>query len=121
MLTAPVANGEGGGDAGAEGSGFLMIIMLGILVLFIVMTFRRSRKLRQQQQQATSTAVVGAEVITAGGIIGKVVARDEERQRITLEFSNGDRMDFLLGAVQQVTERAPGDKPSSDDTETNNN
>ncbi len=97
----------------------LLLIMLGILVLFMILTFRRGRKMREQQKQAHSAAVVGAEVVTAGGLVGTVVQRDEARQRITLEFSGGGRADFLIGAVQQVTEPAPGQQtPGQATTET---
>lgn len=86
----------------------LLLVMFGLIALFMIFTLRRGRKMREAQRDAHSGAVVGAEVITAGGLVGTVVHRDEERQRITLEFSTGDRADFLLGAVQQVTEPAPG-------------
>ena len=96
---------QGGGEAGGGGEIF-MLILLGIMVLFMVMTFRRGKKMRDAQAAAVSGAVVGAEVMTAGGMIGTVVARDEERQRITLEFSSGDRADFQVGAGQHVIKPA---------------
>lgn len=85
--------------------------MLGLLVLFMVFTFRRGKKMRDQQQQAHAQATVGAEVVTAGGLVGTVVARDEEKQRLTLEFSSGNRADFLIGAVQQIVEPAATEQP----------
>ncbi len=100
----PVAGGEGG-EAG--GSAIFMLLMFGLLALFIFATWRRSRKMREDVRKANEGAVVGAEVVTAGGIVGRVISRDDERQRITLEFSHGDRMDFLLQAVQQVIEPDP--------------
>lgn len=109
---APVAGAEGGGDAG--GSAIFMLLMFGLLALFIFATWRRNRKMRQDVQQANEGAVIGAEVVTAGGIVGHVVSRDDERQRITLEFTGGDRMDFLLQAVQQIIEPAPGQESGTD-------
>lgn len=91
-----------------------MFVMLGMLALLIFMTFRRSRKARQSQQEAHTGAVVGAEVVTAGGMVGTIVSRDEETQRIVLEFSNGDRVDFLLVAVQQILTPAPGQQPTDE-------
>jgi preprotein translocase subunit YajC len=108
---APVAGGEGG-EAG--GSAIFMLLMFGLLALFIFATWRRSRKMREDVRKANEGAVVGAEVVTAGGIVGHVVSRDDERQRITLEFSNGDRIDFLLQAVQQIVEPAPGQVSETD-------
>lgn len=103
-----------GGAAGEPaGGGILMIVMLGMLVLLVFMTFRRSRKARQAQQEAHAGAVVGAEVVTAGGMVGTIVSRDEEAQRVVLEFSSGDRVDFLLVAVQQILTPAPGQQQPS--------
>lgn len=92
----------------------LLLIMIAILVLFMFLTFRRGKKMRDQQKEAHASAVVGAEVVTAGGMVGTVVDRDEARQRITLEFSTGDRADFLIGAVQQVSQPAAGQQTSED-------
>lgn len=105
------------GNAAGEpaGGGILMIVMLGMLVLLVFMTFRRSRKARQAQQEAHAGALVGAEVVTAGGMVGTIVSRDEETQRVVLEFSNGDRVDFLLVAVQQILTPAPGQQQPSDE------
>nr|WP_232532875.1 preprotein translocase subunit YajC [Nesterenkonia alkaliphila] len=91
--------------------------MFGILLLFIITTWRRSKKVRESAQQAHAGAVVGAEVVAGGGVVGRVVSRDEEKQRVTLEFSDGHRADFLLQAVVQVTEPAPGhQEPDTDPT-----
>ncbi|GAA1186326.1 MULTISPECIES: preprotein translocase subunit YajC [Nesterenkonia] len=99
-----------------------LLIMIAILALFMLMTFRRGKKMRDAQSAAVSGAVPGAEVVTAGGIVGTVVARDEERQRVTLEFSGGDRVDFQLPAVQHVLTPAtspeePSEEPSEDPSE----
>ncbi|RJN31284.1 preprotein translocase subunit YajC [Nesterenkonia natronophila] len=107
----PIAGGEGG-EAG--GSAIFMLLMFGLLAVFIFATWRRSRKMREDVRKANEGAVVGAEVVTAGGIVGHVVSRDDERQRITLEFSNGDRIDFLLQAVQQIVEPASGQVSETD-------
>ncbi|GAB3844722.1 preprotein translocase subunit YajC [Nesterenkonia populi] len=114
-----IAENDGNGDPAGNVAGDPFIwIMLGLLVLFMVFTFRRGKKMRDQQQQAHAQATVGAEVVTAGGIVGTVVHRDEERQRLTLEFSSGNRADFLLGAVQQILEPAASEQtedPTDDD------
>ncbi|MBE1513529.1 preprotein translocase subunit YajC [Nesterenkonia halotolerans] len=101
---AQVSASEGTGSA--PGFDPLLLIMIAILVIFMVLTFRRGKKLRDEQSKARGGAVVGAQVVTAGGMVGTVVSRDEEAQRVTLEFSSGDRVDFLIGAIQQVVEPA---------------
>lgn len=99
-----LAEGNGGGGGSPD---ILLLLMLLILAVFVVMTIRRGRKMRNAQVSAMSGAIPGAEVATAGGMVGTVVSRDEEKQRITLEFSSGHRADFTLGAVQQVLQPAP--------------
>lgn len=106
----------GGGDAG-EGSSIFLILMFGLLALFIFATWRRGRKMRDEARKANEGAVIGAEVVTAGGVVGRVVGRDDERQRITLEFSTGDRADFLLQAVQQITEPVEPEIEEPDSTD----
>lgn len=99
-----LAGGEGGGGGSPD---ILLLLMLLILAVFVVMTIRRGRKMRNAQVSAMSGAVPGAEVSTAGGMVGTVVFRDEEKQRVTLEFSSGHRADFTLAAVQQILQPAP--------------
>lgn len=94
-----------------------MILMFGLLGLFVFATWRRGRKMRDDARKANEGAVIGAEVVTAGGMVGRVVSRDDEKQRVTLVFSNGDQADFLLQAVQQVIEPVEPeiDEPDSTD------
>lgn len=115
---APADNGGNGeGEAQGGGSSIFLILMFGILLLFVITTWRRSKKVRENAQQAHAGAVVGAEVVAGGGMVGRVVSRDEEKQRVTLEFADGHRADFLLQAVVQVTEPAPGQQePDVDPT-----
>lgn len=93
-----------------------LLIMIAILALFMLMTFRRGKKMRDAQTAAITGAVPGAEVVTAGGVVGTVVARDEEKQRVTLEFSGGDRVDFQLPAVQHVVTPAASPDEAAPET-----
>lgn len=102
--TAQVLAAEG--TAATPGFDPLLLIMIAVLIIFMILTFRRGKKLRDEQSKARGGAIVGAQVVTAGGMVGTVVSRDEEAQRVTLEFSSGDRVDFLIGAIQQVVEPA---------------
>ena len=101
----PVA-GATGGEAG--GSAIFMLLMFGLLALFIFATWRRNRKMREDVRQANEGAVLGAEVVTAGGIVGRVVGRDDERQRITLEFTSVFRCRLSgCGISARVTTQGP--------------
>lgn len=114
MIETPFLQLTASAEGAEAGSNVLLLIMIAVLALFMVFTFRRGRKVREQQREAHSNAVPGAEVIMAGGVVGTVVNRDEENQRITLEFSSGHRADFLIAAVQQVAE--PATSTETDET-----
>ncbi|EFA23071.1 preprotein translocase subunit YajC [Bifidobacterium gallicum] len=79
---------------------FLIIL----LVFMIVMMFVQSRKAKQQQQEKQNfyaTLEPGTEVITIGGVIGKVVSVDEEYEEIVID-SEGSHLRFTFKAVSRA-------------------
>ena len=60
------------GDAPADNTGF-MIMMFGMLAVFYLMMFRRSRKRRKQQSQKMDDLTMYCEITTIGGLCGTVV------------------------------------------------
>ena len=65
----PVENGDA---PPADNMGF-MIMMFGMLAVFYIMMFRRSRKRRQQQSQKMDELTMYCEITTIGGLCGTVV------------------------------------------------
>ena len=68
-----------------QGSSSYLIMIVSIVLIGIMMWWQ-SRKAKQQQQKMKdfrSSLEPGTEVITIGGIIGKVVSVDEEYEAVS--------------------------------------
>ena len=77
------------------------LIMIVFIVLIGIMMWWQSRKAKQQQQKMKdfrSSLEPGTEVITIGGIIGKVVSVDEEYEEIVID-SEGSKLRFGFNAI----------------------
>jgi preprotein translocase subunit YajC len=64
--------------ASSSGSGFFLILILGFVLLWLIVV-RPQRRRQSQQRQMLQDLHVGDDVLTAGGIYGKV-ARLEENE-----------------------------------------
>lgn len=63
---------ENGDAPSSDNTGF-MIMMFGMLAVFYLMMFRRSRKRRKQQSQKMDDLTMYCEITTIGGLCGTVV------------------------------------------------
>lgn len=78
MLTV-YATGDAAAPAGAAGGGIGMIIYLAVMVAIFYFLLIRPQKKRQRAMQNMLDALqVGDEVVTAGGIMGKVASIKED-------------------------------------------
>jgi preprotein translocase subunit YajC len=87
------------------------------LLLFVLLIggayflFLRPRQQRMRQQQATARQIaVGDEVVSAGGIFGRVVALDADA--VEVEVAPGVIMTFLRRAVSPRPAPPPGSNPA---------
>ncbi len=78
-------SGESGGDPLL---GFLPLII--IFVVFYFLLIRPQSKKTKEHKEMISSLVVGNEVITAGGILGKIIEINE--QYVHMEISDGVRV-----------------------------
>lgn len=85
------------GSGKSSGSSWSLLVIVGIFaVAYLVFIRPRQQRLRQQQT-ATKTLAVGDEVMSAGGIFGRVVALDSES--VEVEVSPGVVMTFLRRSI----------------------
>jgi preprotein translocase YajC subunit len=70
---AEVAKPTETGDAPPADNTSFMIMMFGMLAVFYIMMFRRSRKRRKQQSQKMDDLTMYCEITTIGGLCGTVV------------------------------------------------
>ena len=104
-------------------TGWITIVMFaGLMVLMYFFMIRPQKKQEKEQAEMRNALVVGDEVTTIGGIIGKVVSIKEET--FVLETTKDrTRIRFLRGAIRTVdvriadvvaAEKADSDSESAD-------
>lgn len=80
-----------------------ILFLVVLIVVMFVMMFWQSKKAKQQQaerQDFRSNLQPGTEVITIGGIIGKVVSVDTEYEEIVVD-SEGSQLRFGFNAISR--------------------
>jgi preprotein translocase subunit YajC len=88
------------------------LLLVGAMMWFLLI---RPQQQRVRRQQALLQALeVGDEVITAGGMIGRITAMDGDR--VSIELGAGVVVEFLRGAVSQRLVDEPADDGNDDDT-----
>ena len=96
QAAAPAA---GGGAAFAQ---FIPLILVFLIMYFLIM--RPQQKKMAQHRAMVEALKKGDNVITQGGIIGKVVAvRDDE---VEVEIAQGVRIRVVRSTIAQVVNRA---------------
>lgn len=75
ILLMAQANGAAGGQAGS--SSYIILMVALIAVMYFVM-IRPQKKRQKEEQEMRSSLEIGDEIITIGGIVGKVVTIREE-------------------------------------------
>jgi len=89
-----------GGDA-PQGSPMLsLLFMVGILVLFFFLFIRPQQKRVKEHKQMVSELKVGDEVVTNGGVVGKITEVDESF--LTLNVAKGVELRVQKHAVSSL-------------------
>ena len=99
------------GAAGAAPPGWVQFLpIVGLILIFWFLIIRPQMK-RQKEHQAKIAAVKkGDQVVTAGGILGKVVRVDD--QYAELEIAQGVRVRAVKSTLGDIV--PPGGKPAND-------
>ena len=83
------------------GGPFLFII-LGVFLLFIIMSGRRSSRDRKKREAMLGGLKKGDRIQTIGGALGAVVEVRDNKVVIKIDESNNTRMQFARSAIQTV-------------------
>jgi preprotein translocase subunit YajC len=92
--------------------GYIFIVALLALMWFLLI--RPQRRRQQEQRRLIQTIAVGKEVVTAGGLFGKVTAVDSDEVR--LEIADGVEVRIAKRAVAGVV--SEDEEPEEDDPAT---
>lgn len=89
------------GTANAQGGGLQMFIMIAIMFAIMYFLMIRPQQKKQKQHQAMMGALEkGDEVMTTGGIVGRVAKVQD--QFITLTISEGVEIKFQKASISQT-------------------
>jgi|SRR6187200_669092 len=92
LQTAPAPGGTAGGL-------IQFLPMIFIFVIFYFLLIAPMRKKQKKTQEMLQKLKKGDEVITTGGIFGRISALDEERGFVILSISDNTRIKVLRNAV----------------------
>mgnify|MGYP003907703041 CR=1 FL=1 len=89
--------------AGAATQGDTLLTFLPMIAIFVVFYFLLIRPQQKKQKEARAMLEAlekGNEVVTAGGILGRIVKLDE--QYATIEVANNVQMVVQRGSISQL-------------------
>jgi preprotein translocase subunit YajC len=90
-----------GAAAPAQQSPYSMFIMLGVMVVaFYFLLIRPQQKRAKEHQNLLSKLAAGDEVVTAGGILGKVSEVGDGY--VTIEIADGVRVKLQKSQITQL-------------------
>jgi preprotein translocase subunit YajC len=98
------------GSAGAPPGWVQFLPIVGMIAIFWFLIIRPQMKRQKEHQTKIAAIKKGDQVVTAGGIVGKVVRVDEEYAEI--EIAPSVRVKAVKGTIGDVV--APGTKPAND-------
>lgn len=85
------------------GGGMEMIIMLAVFgLVFFFMIYRPQAKRVKEHKSLMTALTKGDEVLTQGGIVGKIVKVSDEKDFIVVSISEGTEVTVQKGAINAV-------------------
>jgi preprotein translocase subunit YajC len=100
------ANSQGGGN-------YTLFILMGLMLVAMYFLMIRPQQRRRREAEAMQSAIgTGDEILTVGGLYGKVVAVDDDS--VTLEVAPGVTNRYARGAIGRVVNSA--NRPATTET-----
>ncbi|AAY94202.1 preprotein translocase subunit YajC [Pseudomonas protegens] len=97
LIPAAYADAAAPAAAGPAGTGFEWIFLVGFLVIFYLMIWRPQAKRAKEQKNLLGSLQKGDEVVTTGGIAGKINKVTDDF--VVLEVSDSVELKFQKGAI----------------------
>ncbi|MGN0916220.1 MAG: preprotein translocase subunit YajC [Succinivibrio sp.] len=103
MSIISVANAAEGAAPAAQGGDMSMIIVLTICMIAVYFFFMRpNSKKRKEMQKLLDNLAVGDEVLTNGGIAGRIVKLPDNKEYVLMSVSSGIVMQIKRNYVVAV-------------------
>ncbi|GAB7219293.1 preprotein translocase subunit YajC [Vibrio comitans] len=95
-------------EGAAPGGGFEMLIMLGMFaVIFYFMIYRPQSKRVKEHKNLIASMSKGDEVLTSGGLVGKISSISEENDFLAIELNPNNEVvikkDFVTAVLPKGT------------------
>jgi len=94
------AYAQASGAAGQSDTLLTFLPMIAIFVVFYFLLIRPQQKKQKEARAMLDSLEKGNEVVTAGGILGRIVKLDE--QYVTVEVAPNTQMVVQRGAISQL-------------------
>ena len=110
-----LAQSSGNTSTSAGGSLFgllLPLLLMGAVFYFLLIRPQRNRQ--RQQRTLLSALHVDDEVMTSGGIFGRLTDIDEDHDTVTVEIAPGTEVRMLRRAIAQRLTQEPEEEYSDD-------
>jgi preprotein translocase subunit YajC len=98
-----ISNAYAQDAGGAAGGGFEMLIMLGVFgLIFYFMLYRPQAKRVKDHKNLVTSLSKGDEVLTQGGMVGKIVKVTDEKDFIEIALNDSTNIVIQKSAVSAV-------------------
>lgn len=97
----------GGAGPAFSSTILFMVLIFGVMYLFLILPQQRREK---QRRQMLANLSKGDKVITTGGICGTIVGLNEKTVVLKVSDEPVTKIEFVRGAVSQVTSAAKDEK-----------
>ncbi len=77
------------------------ILMIGGVVLVLVLMVLPQWQAKRRRQKQMEAIDVGTEILTVGGIIGKITYLNRDENRARIEIAPGVQMQVVVSAISQ--------------------
>lgn len=84
-------------QAGGQGNVTFLISLVLLVAIFYFLLIRPQQRRMRQQRELVEALTIGDEVITIGGLYGRIIEMDDES--VTVEISPGTRVRFVKNAI----------------------
>ncbi len=103
-----ISQAHAAAEGAAPGGGFEMLIMLGMFaVIFYFMIYRPQAKRVKEHKNLMSSMTKGDEVLTTGGLVGKITKIAEDNDYLTIELNANNavviKKDFVTAVLPKGT------------------
>lgn len=84
-------------QAGGQGNVTFLISLVLLVAIFYFLLIRPQQRRMRHQRELVDSLSVGDEVVTIGGLFGRIMEMDDES--VTLEISPGTQVRFVKNAI----------------------